>query len=249
MLEQKAELLVWGRAGYTKDDSGQNSVYVGRGMWQQMHEGNVVYYNDGEFSIGLLRRVFGDLFYRRTAMGQRNVKIYTNEAGLNLVSDTIATQIPNLFGQATTTINADTFIHGHKSGEPNMNMGMGFGFSYFITSETGKVEFVHLDTLDLPTSRQEFGQNEKSTPIFMVFDMTDMQGMGIPNMRTVRQEGWKNMTWGYVDGRVSHKGIAASQGMQSASTDPWYTMWFEDRCGLFIEDPTRCVIIKQRPIF
>jgi hypothetical protein len=44
-------------------------------------------------------------------------------------------------------------------------------------------------------------------------------------------------------------GFAASQGMQSANKNPWYTIWMKDRLGIFVEDVTRCVMIKENPVY
>jgi len=64
------------------------------------------------------------------------------------------------------------------------------------------MEVVHLLELDEPQTNTEYGQNKKSTPIFIVFDISP-EGDGTPknNVREVRMQGAPSMTWGYVDGR------------------------------------------------
>jgi hypothetical protein len=118
------------------------------------------------------------------------------------------------------------------------------------TRETGRIDLIHLKELDLPQTNLEFGQNKKSTPVFMVFDVSP-EGDGTPknNIREVRLKGAPSMTWGYIDGRQHHLGHAASKGMSSTSKQPGYTIWMEDRCDVFIEDLSRTVIIEEVPQF
>ena len=123
-----------------------------------------------------------------------------------------------------------------------------FAFDSMITRETGKVELLHLKELDLPQTNLEFGQNKKSTPVFMVFDVSpNSDGSMVNNIREVRMEGAPSMTWGYIDGRAHHLGFAKSQGMSSANKFPGYTLWMEDRCDVFIEDLSRTVLIEEIP--
>jgi hypothetical protein len=129
-------------------------------------------------------------------------------------------------------------------------MTVSYAFDSVITSDTGRIDLVHLRQLDLPNTNLEIGQNKKSTPIFMVFDVSPTgDGSLQNNIRQVRMKSRPSMTWGYVDGAVHHLGFAKSQGMSSANKDPWYTIWMKDRADVFIEDLSRCVIIKEVPSF
>src|SRR5690606_35864802 len=102
----------------------------------------------------------------------------------------------------------------------------------------------------LPNTNAEFGQNKKSTPIFMVFDVSpEGDGTFGANVREVRHRSRPSMTWGYVDGAIHHLGFAKSQGMSSANKNPWYTLWFKDRSDIFVEDPSRVVLIEEIPQF
>jgi hypothetical protein len=115
---------------------------------------------------------------------------------------------------------------------------------------TGYVELVHLSELDLPQTPEEYGQNKKSTPIYFIFNISpDSDGQLLSNIREVRRAGVPNMTWGYIDGRASHLGPYASQGMQSANKFPGYEVWMEDRYDVFIEDMTRTFLIEENPFY
>ena len=145
------------------------------------HNGNTVYYNRGEFNIQLLRDVFGDLFYRRVDIKDRRVKIYTNEAGFEIFKKA---NKEDLLNSGLTVIADNRFIQG--SGQ---NMTVSYAFDSVITSDTGRIDLVHLRQLDLPNTNLEQGQNKKSTPIFMVFDVSPTGDGGLQNnIRQVRMK-------------------------------------------------------------
>ena len=244
MLDMKTAQMIWGRPGVTKDRNGKQEVKrVSSGIYHKMiNNGNTVYYNRGEFSIQLLRDVFGDIFYRRVDIKDRKVKIYTNESGFEIFK---RANKEDLLNSGLTVIADSRFIQG-----TGQNMSVSYAFDSMFTSETGRVDMVHLRQLDLPNTNLEQGQNKKSTPIFMVFDVSPTgDGSLQNNIREVRRKSRPSMTWGYVDGAIHHLGFAKSQGMSSANKNPWYQIWMKDRCDVFIEDLSRCVIIKEIPTF
>ncbi len=204
--------------------------------------GNYVPYNRGELSVGLIRTVFGDLFYRRVSMGQRRVKMYTNEAGFNafqqaVKADAIAS---NLVFNAGDN---DKFISG--SGQ---HLRLDYAFDSFVSRETGVVSLIHLTELDLPQTNVEFGQNKLSTPLFIVFDVSPTSdGTLTDNIREVRRADRPNMLWTYIDGRRHHLGAAATMGSTASSKFDGYTIEFHDRADIFIEDMSRTVLIEEIP--
>lgn len=242
MLQTKVERMIWNFPGSAKSAGGNQEVkkITGGVYYKMKNYGNYVPYNRGEFSPGLIRSVFGDLFYRRVDMASREVEMYTNEAGFDVFNEALK---QDLFNMGLTVIADGRFIEG--SGQ---NMTVNYGFDSMVTRETGRVRLRHLKELDLPQNNREFGQNKKSTPIFMVFDVSpDSDGTFSSRIREVRQAGAPSMTWGYINGRQHHLGHPASQGMDSASMDPGYTIWMEDRADIFIEDLSRCVLIEEIP--
>lgn len=246
MLEDKVKKMIWQQGSSSNTGSGtQELKRISMGVYPQMRAyGNLEQYNAGQFSINILRNVFGDLFYRRKDFKDRKVKLFTNEAGME-VFNTAAKD--DLLRQGFTIIANDLAID--KSKGPR-HMMINYAFDQVITQETGNVELAHLTELDLPQTNSEFGRNKKSTPIFMVFDVSDYGG-GVPNgnIREVRNRAFPSMTWGYQDGTYSHLGHAASKGMQSSSMFPGYKVWMKDRYDVFIEDITRTVLIEQIPQF
>ena len=251
MLELKVKRMIWSKPGTAKTNgSKQELKRVSAGIYHRMrNNGNLVQYNRGEFSANLLRSVFGDLFYRRVDVKDRRVKMYTNEAGFDVFQQALK---EDAFNSGLTFF---TKIDGAETGNVTMgssqnHLTYGFAFDAMVSRETGRIELVHLKELDLPQTSLEFGQNKKSTPVFMVFDVSPQSdGSLTNNIREVRLKDRPSMTWGYIDGRMHHLGFAKSQGMSSANKFPGYTIWMEDRSDVFIEDLSRTVLIEEIPQF
>lgn len=244
MMDDRVAMMMWGNPGTAV--TGNNAHEVKKAVeglyWKIRNNGNYLSYPRGEFSLNIFRNVFGDMFYRREDMANRHVTIYTNEAGFDVFDEAAANDLK----QSGLTIIADNrFIEG-----TGRNMVFNYAFSGVVTRETGRIKLVHLKQLDEPQTNLEFGANKKSTPTFIVFDI-DPSGDGTPrnNVREVRPKGAPAMTWGYVDGRWSHLGFAASQGMQSANTFPGYKIWFDERVDIFVEDMTRMFLIEETPLY
>ena len=247
LLEDRVKRYIWQQGGTDNTGTGQQELKnISDGVYPQMRaHGNLEQYNAGQFSFNILRNVFGDLFYRRKDFKDRRVKLYTNEAGME-VFNTAAKD--DLLKQGFTIIANDGFIQNKNNPR---HMIVNYAFDQVVTQETGNVEIVHLTELDLPQTNSEFGRNKKSTPLFMVFDISDQNGGGLPgtNIREVRMKASPSMTWGYHDGLFHHLGHAHSQGMSSASSFPGYKVWMRDRSDVFVEDITRTVLIEQVPQF
>lgn len=251
MLELKVKRMIWNVPGTVNSGGSKGEVKkVSAGLYHRMRRnGNHVPYNRGEFSSNLLRSVFGDLFYRRVDVKDRRVKMYTNEAGFDVFQQALKQDALNSGLTFFTNVNgADTGSATTSSSQNHLTYG--FAFDAMVSRESGRIELCHLKELDLPQSNLEFGQNKKSTPVFMIFDVSPMSdGSMVNNIREVRIEGAPSMTWGYVNGRQHHLGFAKSQGMDSANMFPGYKLWMEDRCDIFIEDLSRTVLIEEIPQF
>ena len=233
MLRMKANILMWGRQGNGKDEKGR-PTRAKQGMWQQLHLGNVVYYDKGQFSLNLIRSAVGDLFYNRVLIKDRKVKIYTNRAGMELA----ATAIRKDFNGQNFMLSADKFMDG----KDRLKQGYAFQFDHFMTTETGPVEFVELEQLNEHATFLELGPNKKTPPVFIIMDISGQEDSGI---REVKLATRPNMYYQYVPGSV---GFGAQQTV-IANKDPYSTYIMKDFTGVFLEDPTRTVIIKEYPRF
>ena len=249
MIELKVKRMIWAKPGTVKSGGGKQELKrTSAGIYHRMrNNGNLVQYNRGEFSGNLLRTVFGDLFYRRVDVKDRRVKMYTNEAGFDVFQQALKTDALNSGLTFFTNINgADTAAANASSSQNHLTYG--FAFDSMVTRESGRIELIHLKELDLPQTNLEFGQNKKSAPVFMVFDVSPTSdGSLMNNIREVRMKGAPSMTWGYIDGTRHHLGFAKSQGMSSANKFPGYEIWMKDRCDIFIEDLSRTVLIEEIP--
>jgi hypothetical protein len=231
MMRMKANMLMWGRQGNSVDEKGR-PTRLKSGLWQQLHLGNVMYYDKGQFSLNLIRSAIGDLFYNRVAVAERRVKIYTNRAGMELAS----TAIRKDFNGQNFTVQADKFMDG----KDRLKQGYAFQFDHFMTTETGPVEFVELEQLNMHATFLELGPNKKTPPIFIILDLSGQEGAGI---REVKLSTRPNMQYHYVPGTT---GFGQSQTVV-ASKDPYSTYVMKDFAGIFLEDPTKTVIIKEFP--
>jgi len=246
MMEMKVDRMIWNKPGVSRSNGAKQELRkTSAGIYYRMrNSGNYLGYNRGELSGNLFRTAFGDLFYRRVDVSQRHVKMYTNEAGM----DAWQQMIKEDAFESGLTFNVgdnDKFVQG--SGQ---NLVYNFAFSAMVTRETGKMEVIHLKELDLPQTNLEFGQNKKSTPVFMVFDISPSgDGSLQNNIREVRRAGTPNMQWGYIDGRRSHLGAMASQGHSASSKFPGYEIFMEDRSDVFIEDMSRTFLIEEIPFY
>jgi hypothetical protein len=170
--------------------------------------------------------------------------MYTNEAGFDAFQQAIKEEALNS-GISFTTGDNSKYIKGE-----GQQLQLNFAFNSFVTRETGEVSLIHLKELDLPQTNTEFGQNKKSTPIFMVFNVSPTSdGSMVNNIREVRRKNMPNMTWGYIDGRRSHLGAFKSQGHTASNKFNGYTVFMDDRYDVFIEDTSRCVLIEEIPQF
>ena len=231
MMRMKANMLMWGRQGNTVDEKGR-PTRLKPGLWQQLHLGNVIYYDKGQFSLNLIRSAIGDLFYNRVKLADRKVKIYTNRAGMELAS----TAIRKDFNGQNFMVSADKFLDG----KDRVKQGYAFQFDHFMTVETGPVEFVELEQLNMHATFIELGPNKKTPPIYIILDVSGQEGAGI---REVKLSTRPNMQYHYIPGTT---GFGQSQTVV-ASKDPYSTYIMKDFSGIFLEDPTKTVIIKEYP--
>lgn len=239
MLKIRKHRLLYGDGGefQTLGHRGE-SKQITEGILSQIRNyGHYMPINAGDFSINMLRDLFGSLFYRRVAMKDRRVKLYTNEAGIRLFEQA---NKDDLFRSGITIIADNRFIEG--SGR---NMAVNYAFDTAITMETGRIEVSHLMELDLPQMNADYGTEKYSLPVFLALDVSNATVGSMKNIREVRKKGAPSMTWGYVDGRQHHLGHAASKGMSSSNMFPGYQIWMEDYADVFIEDLSRCVLIEQ----
>lgn len=235
MVKMKANMLLWGRQGLARDEHGRpTKVYAG--LWQQMHLGNVVYYNKGKFSMNIIRYTLDNLFHNRVKVSDRKAIIYTNRSGYQLVEKAIK---EDALAQGFT-YNAENYV----TGKDNLNLGFQFGFTWYHTKETGMVQFKELEQLNQADTFLEQGPSKRTQPIFIIMDISG--GAGQSGIRELKLKGRPSMLSAYIPGVTGFNG---TDSVLAASKDPWQTWQMKDFTGIFLEDPTKTVLIKEYPQF
>lgn len=232
MMKMKANTLMWGRSGNARDENGR-PLKVYAGLWEQLHLGNVVYYNRGSFTMNTIRYTLDNLFNQRVAIKDRKAKIYTNRAGYQLINKAIR---EDALGMGFTFL-AEPYVKGAN----NLSLGFTFGFDHYTSKETGLVEFVELEQLNEANTFLEQGPNKRVTPIFIILDISGGSDLGL---RELKLKSRPNMMSAYIPGVTGFNG---TEGVMAASKDPYQTWLMKDFTGIFLEDPTRTVLIKEYP--
>ena len=109
-----------------------------------------------------------------------------------------------------------------------------------MTVETGPVEFVELEQLNTYSTYVELGPNKKVAPIFIILDISDDSNAGIREVKLASRPGMEAY---YIPGATQIGGAKAV----SASRNRYDEYIMIDRIGVFLEDPTRTVIIRELP--
>lgn len=241
MMKMRVKRMLFGSGGSANTLAGrQENKNITTGIIPlMMRHGHYVPFNKGDFSLNLFRDTFGDLFYRRVSAENRRVKLYANEAGMRLFQQA---NKEDLLNSGLTIVADSRFIEG-----TGRDMMVNYGFNRMTSNETGIIEVSHLMELDEAPLNPQLSLGKMADPIFIAFDISD--GGPLKNIREVRKTGEDTMTWGYINGRRHHLGAKYSRGMNSASSDPGYKIWMEDRSDIFIEDFTKTVIFIQLPQF
>lgn len=232
MMKMKANKLFWGRPGMGRDEKGRPIKFYS-GLWRQLHQGNVIHFDQGTFSINLIRYALDNLFHNRVAIADRKAKIYTNRSGMQLVSRAVRTEATS----QGLVFQADNYVKGPD----NLNLGFMMDFSWFHTKETGKVEFIELEQLNQADTLIEQTNSKRVPPIFIILDISGQDNM---KLRELKLKGRPNMLSAYIPGVTGFRGV---ESVLAASRNPYDTWLMKDFTGLFLEDPTRTVIMKEIP--
>src|SRR5690606_12188004 len=113
----KEDYLVFGQSGSNLLSPSGYDVSSSMGLWQMLHLGNVNYYSN--LSLRKLTESIMDMLYGRTATEERNIELYTGEAGMVLFHDAVTRGLWGLGG----LIPLEKFIDGR-------GMDMTFGFQF-----------------------------------------------------------------------------------------------------------------------
>lgn len=226
----KEDYLVFGNAGSNLQSPSGYDVTTSMGLWQMLHLGNLNYYSN--LTLKKLTESIGDMLYGRTSVEQRNVELYTGEAGMLLFSDAVQRGLWGLGG----LIPLEKFIDGR-----GMNMSFGYQFKAYTMPNGGTITLKHLKTLDSHDTKAERGSGRFSR-LSSTFIGLDMSPDATDNIKVVKRNTRQDDYWGYIPGTAGPYGPI--KGGISASKKAGYDMWIYSRLGLHIEDITKTFILK-----
>lgn len=73
---------------------------LGTSIYQQMkNNGTTIKYNSGQFSTDNLKEVLEELFTRNTQANNRQIKVITNQAGMNAFEKALKEEVTNLINK------------------------------------------------------------------------------------------------------------------------------------------------------
>lgn len=227
---QKENYLVWGAPGSGLMGTSGYDVKSAMGLWPMLHLGNVQYYNN--LTMGRLEESIGEMYYGRVPMNQRDVVLYTGEAGFLLFSRAVELKLNGLGG----LIPLDKFITGS-----GMDMGFGYQFMSYLMPNGGKITLKHMKLLDSYTTKHERGGGRFSK-LSATFIGLDMSHDATENLKIVKRATRADDYWGYVAGTASPYGPI--KGGLSSHKRAGYEMWIQSRIGLHIQDITKTFMLK-----
>jgi hypothetical protein len=226
----KEDYLVFGKSGNNMQSPSGYDVTTSMGLWQMLHLGNVNYYSN--LSLRKLTESIMDMLYGRTSAEERNVELYTGEAGMILFHDAVTRGLWGLGG----LIPLEKFIDGR-----GMNMSFGYQFKAYSMPNGGVITLKHLKTLDTFDTKTERGSGRFSR-LSSTFIGLDMSPDATDNIKIVKRNTRQDDYWGYIPGTAGPYGPI--KGGLSASKKAGYDMWIYSRLGLHIEDITKTFILK-----
>ena len=247
MRNMKIRRFLHGAAATTRTSAQQQEIkYKSDGIMRKVRKaGNHLTLPKGSFSINILRNLY-DVFYdnRVDIKDRAETVLYTNKAGMKAFKEASKADLMNA-GFQINIGEGNRFVQGN-----GQDIVLNWGVNGVVTEETGRIRMVLLPELDYRSTDKEYGKTRQRPPVFLSLDVLNNSEQSIKNnIRIVRPKGQPGPTWGYIDGRRSHNGFAASQGMQSASKYPGSTIWMEDRCDLRIDDLSRTLLIEEESSF
>lgn len=227
---QKENYLMWAAPSFNLMSPSAYDVSTCMGFWHMLHLGNVHYYST--LTMKKLETAVNEMYYNRVPAEQRNLVLYTGEAGFLLFSEAVEKKMNGLGG----LIPLDKFITGS-----GMDMGFGFQFRSYRMINGGVITLKHLKTLDHATTKHERGAGRFSK-MSATFLAVDISNDAVENIRIVKRNTRQDDYWGYIPGTASPYGPI--KGGISSNKKAGYEMWIYSRQGLDIQDITKTFIMK-----
>lgn len=247
--------LMWGNGGFIQG-VGDKTVMVSPGFYNQLKKGN--YYRISRYTRGIIESILGNLYsHTQIPPTERKTKIKCGLGALNELYKIFAKELSDIpFLTRTTDIGAIT-------GDA-LNLAVGYRVVSFLFPTAGWVTLEWEPAFDAWTTRAADVPMIGAYPIHSytaaILDVTDTNYTNATkrsdkiayaegankgaNVYLVKPTNRKTTTWGFINGTEHFKGEEFMHGMISSSLEPQFTIWAKEQSSIWIQDPTRTVLIE-----
>lgn len=247
--------LMWGNGGFIQG-AGMKTTMVSPGFYNQLKKGN--YYRITRFTRGIIESILGNLYsHTQIPPIERRTKIKCGLGALNELYKIFSHELKQL---GTLTLTKDL---GAITGDA-MNLAVGYRVVSFLFPTAGWVTLEWEPAFDAWTTRAADVPMIGAYPIHSytaaILDVTDTNYTNATkrsdkiayadgankgaNVFMVKPQNRKTTTWGFINGTEHFRGEEFMHGMVSSSLDPEFTIWAKNQSSIWLEDPTRTVLIE-----
>lgn len=247
--------LMWGNGGFIQG-AGAKITMLSPGFYNQLKKGN--YYRISRFTRGIIESILGNLYsHTQIPPIERRTKIKCGLGALNELYKIFAYELKQL---GTLTLTKDL---GAITGDA-MNLAVGYRVVSFLFPTAGWVTLEWEPAFDAWTTRAADVPMIGAYPIHSytaaILDVTDTNYTNATkrsdkiayadgankgaNVFMVKPSNRKTTTWGFINGTEHFRGEEFMHGMISSSLDPEFTIWAKNQSSIWVEDPTRTVLIE-----
>lgn len=248
--------LMWGNGGFIQG-AGNKLVMISPGFYSQIKKGN--YFRITRWTRGIIESILGNLYsHTQIPPTERRTKIKCGLGALNELYKIFAAELERIpFLTRTADIGAIT-------GDA-MNLEVQYRVVSFTFPVAGKVTLEWEPAFDAWTTRAADTPMIGAYPIHSytaaILDVTDQNYTNATkrsdkivyaegankgaNVFMVKPSNRKTVTWGFINGTEHFKGEEFMHGMISSSLEPAFTIWAKSQSSIWVEDPTRTVLIEM----
>lgn len=230
LMVEKENMLMWARG--QNDIIGENGYKVRTpyGFDQICSWGHTESYS--KFTAKLIREFLMDVFFGRNSFEKRNVVLMTGEYGMMLFDEAFKNETNGLF------LNADKFTTGS-----GMNMGYGYQFTkaYFVNGIN--ITLKHMPSLDVNITKAMRSNRTGYPRRSASFYIADLSGENRDNMWIIKHR--SSMKYGYQIGTSAPWEL---KGGIISNTIDGYKLIARDRCGFFVQDPSRLAKLELKEL-
>jgi len=264
MMKMEEQDYMWSKGGIVVG-SGQRSVRVNTGLYEQMRNGNRIQYS--KLNLSIIEEAVSNLYYNSgVPFEERRTQIQVGTGAMIEISKLLADDFNNTNPFLTHQSVGGGIMYGDA-----MNLGYGFRFTSKRFPVAGEVTFVHNQALDNRYNRAQdglIGEFPIDSYTLLILDVSDGSSTNAVNKARpnvdyrvsngfndnnniviIKPQGYSDTMWGYEFGTHRPAGMGSIAGMTSSSQRDGYAIWMKGFGTIWLKDATRTVIIeKTRPI-